>query len=101
MINTGSKRILTLTNQIIYASSFVEYSEKNKFGKIILNKPKALNSLNLEMVQKVSSLLPQISQTKAFWIEGAGGKAFCAGGDVKTLFEGNSSYDARVNFFEN
>ena len=47
MINTGSKRILTLTNQIIYSSSFVDYSEKNRFGKVILNKPKALNSLNL------------------------------------------------------
>ena len=47
MINTGSKRILTLTNQIIYGSSFVDYSQKNQFAKITLNKPKALNSLNL------------------------------------------------------
>jgi enoyl-CoA hydratase/carnithine racemase len=35
--------------------------------------------------------LPALNKTKAFWIEGAGGKAFCAGGDVKSLYEGRES----------
>jgi enoyl-CoA hydratase/carnithine racemase len=32
-----------------------------------------------------------LNKTKAFWIEDAGGKAFCAGGDIKSLYEGRES----------
>jgi enoyl-CoA hydratase/carnithine racemase len=39
------------------------------------------------MIKDLSSNLESISKNKAFWIEGAGGKAFCAGGDVKALFD--------------
>jgi enoyl-CoA hydratase/carnithine racemase len=56
------------------------------FAKITLNNPKALNSLTLDMIKELRSLLPQLDKTKAFWIEGAGGKAFSAGGDVKSLY---------------
>ncbi len=38
------------------------------------------------MVRGVAKLHPELSKLKAFWIEGTGGKAFCAGGDVKSLF---------------
>jgi len=38
------------------------------------------------MIRDLSSSLPQINKNKAFWMEGAGGKAFCAGGDVKALY---------------
>lgn len=61
MINIPSTRFISLTNHLIYNSSFIDYSQSNGFGKLILNKPKALNSLNLEMVQRVTSLLPEIS----------------------------------------
>lgn len=83
---------MSLTKHLVYNSSFVDYTQENGFGKLVLNKPKALNSLNLEMVQRIASLLPEIEKTKAFWMEGAGGKAFCAGGDVKVLFEGDATY---------
>jgi enoyl-CoA hydratase/carnithine racemase len=43
--------------------------------------------MNLQMVQLFTSKLKIIDENKAFWIEGAGGKSFCAGGDVKVLFE--------------
>ena len=101
MIKSAASRMMNLTHQIIYNSSFVDYSEEKDFGKIVLNRPKALNSLNLDMVKGVIDLLPQISKTKAFWIEGAGEKAFCAGGDVKVLFEGEATYQNREEFFRN
>ncbi|KYN03607.1 3-hydroxyisobutyryl-CoA hydrolase, mitochondrial, partial [Cyphomyrmex costatus] len=55
-------------------------------GIIVLNRPKALNSINLSMVQKIHSILKQWESSKNLVIiEGTGEKAFCAGGDVKAL----------------
>ncbi|XP_071566717.1 3-hydroxyisobutyryl-CoA hydrolase, mitochondrial isoform X1 [Temnothorax nylanderi] len=55
-------------------------------GVIVLNRPKALNAINFSMVQKIHSALKQWeSSKKLVIIEGAGEKAFCAGGDVKSL----------------
>lgn len=48
--------------------------------------------MNLDMIRQIDSLIPEINSTKAFWMEGAGGKAFCAGGDVKSLWDENSKY---------
>lgn len=55
-------------------------------GVITLNRPKALNALNLSMVEKIYPVLKQWETTKKLVIiEGAGEKAFCAGGDVKSI----------------
>ncbi|KYN29336.1 3-hydroxyisobutyryl-CoA hydrolase, mitochondrial, partial [Trachymyrmex cornetzi] len=55
-------------------------------GIIVLNRPKALNSINLSMVQKIYSILKQWeSSKKLVIIEAIGEKAFCAGGDIKAL----------------
>ena len=32
-------------------------------------------------------------------MEGAGGKAFCAGGDVKNLYDESSTFEDRETFF--
>lgn len=64
----------------------IDFVENDSFLKIVLNRPKALNSLNLEMIRDLHSSLTNINKNKAFWMEGAGGKAFCAGGDVKALY---------------
>lgn len=53
---------------------------------IVLNRPKTLNAINLSMVQKIHSTLKQWeSSKKLVIIEGVGEKAFCAGGDVKSI----------------
>lgn len=55
-------------------------------GVIILNRPKALNALNLSMVEKIYPVLKKWESSKRLVIiEGAGEKAFCAGGDVKSI----------------
>ncbi|XP_051937900.1 3-hydroxyisobutyryl-CoA hydrolase, mitochondrial [Hippocampus zosterae] len=59
-------------------------------GVITLNRPKVLNALNLTMIR---SIYPQLKKwesdgdTDLVIIKGAGGKAFCAGGDVRALTE--------------
>ncbi len=58
-------------------------------GKIILDKPKALNALSTDMIEAMQVALDdwaENDQVKAVWIEGAGEKAFCAGGDVVMLY---------------
>ncbi|NRD66663.1 enoyl-CoA hydratase/isomerase family protein [Corallococcus exiguus] len=57
-------------------------------GLVTLNRPKALNALSLEMCR---ALHPQLDawaadpSVKAVVISGAGGRAFCAGGDVRAV----------------
>jgi enoyl-CoA hydratase/carnithine racemase len=59
-----------------------------KLGRITLNVAATLNSLNLEMVDLLQSQLDawrDDDNIAAIFIEGAGEKAFCAGGDVQAL----------------
>ncbi|XP_066141052.1 3-hydroxyisobutyryl-CoA hydrolase, mitochondrial-like [Euwallacea fornicatus] len=76
-------------------------------GIIILNRPKALNSLNISMVNKIYSTLKKWqSKKKLVIIKGNGGKAFCAGGDVKAIAEAafkgdNHGYDFFRNEYRN
>ena len=68
----------------------IEFSINGGIGRILLNRPKALNALTLNMCQL---LLPQLRAwksdpaVKAIVVIGAGEKAFCAGGDVVRLYE--------------
>ncbi len=36
---------------------------------------------------------------QAVWLQGAGGKSFCSGGDVKAIFSNDSTLEDRLNFF--
>ena len=59
-------------------------------GFITLNRPKALNALTTEMCAALDEKLQQWQSDEviqAVVIEGAGDRAFCAGGDVRTLAE--------------
>ena len=57
-------------------------------GRILLNRPKALNSLNHGMVRLIHAALDAWEADPAvatILIEGEGGRAFCAGGDIRVL----------------
>jgi enoyl-CoA hydratase len=57
-------------------------------GRIVLNRPRALNALDLGMIQAVAAALADFAADAAVAlvsIEGAGGRAFCAGGDVRAI----------------
>lgn len=73
----------------------VLFEKRGCLGIITLNRPKALNSLNTQMCVLMDAALIKWAEDddiKAVVIQGAGEKAFCAGGDVKTLAE-NSPED--------
>ncbi|WGL16085.1 enoyl-CoA hydratase/isomerase family protein [Microbulbifer bruguierae] len=67
-------------------------------GKLTLNLPKALNALNLDMIDQIAAQLDEWEQDDSLaciWIEGAGEKALCAGGDVVALYRESGSYRER------
>lgn len=66
-------------------------------GIVILNRPKALNALNISMVRQVYPILKEWEDKKSLVIiRGAGEKAFCAGGDVKSVVEAARKGDTSV-----
>lgn len=57
-------------------------------GRILLNRPKALNALTIAKIAEMDTVLRAWAvdpKVKAVLIEGAGDKAFCAGGDIRAL----------------
>ena len=77
------------------------FLEKNNTGIIKLNRPKALNALNIDMAKIFSEKLQE-------WNENANiqrvlligeGKHFCAGGDVKSLYLTKNENNFKEEFF--
>lgn len=59
-------------------------------GMITLNRPKALNALTLDMIRVMERQLRDWAgndAVRAVVIRGAGDRAFCAGGDIRAMFE--------------
>jgi len=62
-------------------------------GIMTLNTPKSLNALSVEMCQLLSEQLERWrddNQIVALVLKGAGDKAFCAGGDIRKLYDSMS-----------
>lgn len=59
-------------------------------GVITMNRPKVLNALNLNMIRQIYPQLKEWeadSDTDLVIIKAVGGKAFCAGGDIRAVTE--------------
>jgi len=59
-------------------------------GFIVLNRPKALNALNLAIVRLIAAALDEWegdAAIKRVILLGAGERAFCAGGDIRRLYD--------------
>ncbi len=66
-------------------------------GTLLMNRPKTLNALDLAMIRSFQSALDAWAAdpaVKLIIVEGAGGKAFCAGGDVRRVREQAIAGDA-------
>lgn len=70
---------------------------KNGVGRIILNRPSKLNCLTMAMIRKMRKTLQTWdkadSGVKVILVKGAG-KAFCSGGDVVSLYNGDKKFAA-------
>ena len=70
-----------------------------------INRPKALNALNLDIVDCMNKNLTEWNMDESgvscFVLKGAGDKAFCAGGDVKAIWQAESPLNFASSFFSN
>jgi enoyl-CoA hydratase len=69
-------------------NSDVLLETRGPVGLVTLNRPKALNALDLGMIRALHPALEawaRDASVKAVVIRGAGGRAFCAGGDVRAV----------------
>jgi 2-(1,2-epoxy-1,2-dihydrophenyl)acetyl-CoA isomerase len=71
--------------------------------KIVLNRPDAMNALSRDMMQALSDSLEEAAGSRAIGcvvVRGAGERAFCAGGDVKSMAAGrdhDKTYEDKVH----
>jgi len=75
-------------------TAFVHTAIKNKIGVITLDRPKALNSLSLDMVRAITDALlhwRNDDSVRAVIIRSSSEKALCAGGDIRFFFEAGRS----------
>ena len=71
-------------------------------GRLRLNRPKALHSLNRQMVRDMSSALLEWRSdpdVRIILIDHAEGRGFCAGGDVVTIANDVDGHDAAARAF--
>lgn len=70
--------------------SFILTEIRNNLGIITLNSEKSLNSLSLPMAEELQSTLDQWKNDDnitCVFLQGAGEKAFCAGGDIRQMYQ--------------
>ena len=76
------------------ATDDILLERRGALGLVTLNRPKALNTLSLAMYRAMDPKLVAWGSdpaVRAIVVRGAGGRAFCAGGDVRAI------YDARAH----
>jgi enoyl-CoA hydratase/carnithine racemase len=69
---------------------YIICEKKDGLGSITLNSEKTLNSLSVPMIAEVHAVLKQWKEdgsVACVLLQGAGEKAFCAGGDVRRLYD--------------
>jgi enoyl-CoA hydratase len=81
----------------------IEFSEDTHIGRIVLNRPEKLNTLNEQLVDDLVEGLRLLeaeneqaegAPLRAVILEGAGEKAFCAGADVDGFSEDSWTYSS-------
>ena len=74
-------------NQVIFKENIGKNGKK--IAEVILNSERYLNALTLEMVDQIQEQLEKWANSEVLVIilDGAGDKAFCAGGDVVSVRE--------------
>lgn len=68
----------------------------NHMGVLTLNRPLALNALNLEMIRLLSHALDAWDNDEEIQIiilKGLGERAFCSGGDLRSVYEAHQRQD--------
>jgi enoyl-CoA hydratase/carnithine racemase len=66
----------------------IDYKKENRIAIFTINRPEALNAINVQALRELHDALIDFRDDPALWvgiITGAGERAFCAGADVKDM----------------
>ena len=66
---------------------FITYEQDGFVGVITINRPKALNALNSQVLDELNATLDAVNldETRALVLTGAGEKSFVAGADIREM----------------
>jgi len=71
-------------------SDDILFEVRGRLGLVTLNRPQALNAFTLDMYRRLDPVLRAWETDPAIGavaIQGAGDRAFCAGGDIRAIYE--------------
>lgn len=75
---------------------------QGSLGLILLNRPRVLNSLSLDMVKAIEEALDRFEkdpEIASVLMTGEGERGLCAGGDIRTFYESGKAGDGRASDF--
>jgi len=90
-----------MSDSILFETQPVESGKLLAIAR--LNSPRSLNSLSLDMIQRLHNQLcawEDDADVACVWLEGEGEKAFCAGGDIVQMYRSMTPVGARNAFTE-
>jgi len=104
-LGTFKETVLTVESPVLFDT--LTTRSGHKIGVLTLNAPKAMNAVDLTMVNLIDKQLKRWEKSDklvAVLMRGAGDKAFCAGGDIRQLYdsmqaEGDEHCRYADNFF--
>ena len=68
--------------------ALIEYTKEGKIAIFTINRPEALNSINVQTARELHEVMVAFRDDPDVWVgivTGAGEKAFCAGADIKDM----------------
>ena len=77
------------------------FGREGGVGTVLLNRPQALNAFTLGMYRRFDPMLREFARdpaVRAVLVEGAGERAFCAGGDVRAVYEAGRGISGERDF---
>ncbi|AZG14216.1 enoyl-CoA hydratase/isomerase family protein [Cupriavidus pauculus] len=83
-------------------TEFVSTAVQGGVAYLTLNRPQALNALSLDMIRAMTDALRDWESDPAVHavvVAGAGGKAFCAGGDIRWFHQAHHAGDPLLDQF--
>jgi enoyl-CoA hydratase/carnithine racemase len=78
--------------------SILRVEQKNHICRAVINRPKALNAINFEVMDELEQLLDQVetdNNTRCFILTGEGREAFISGGDLREFHTIKTAEEAR------
>ncbi|WP_394220320.1 enoyl-CoA hydratase/isomerase family protein [Alteromonas gracilis] len=93
---------MTDVDSVVIVDELKTTSNTHTIGRLTLNKPKALNALDLDMAGKMLNALQkwdERSDVVAVVIDASGDKAFCAGGDIVSMYKSMVESEGKIPAF--